>query len=698
MAARKGVDRYPRSGDRIAPITLRRLLLEEAPKHLVGPIGVAGLKLCDLDETVWQKLPREAIVELSRIIVARVAAGCSKRTLLSRRVPRPPECTKLDDLRLEHRTRLCLVRGGFEADAEALGDRTIGEILAIQAFGPRCLVDLLSSLETLLARGGRRNRLLTIEAKRLAALPQARLATCEDLRFGPLMDAVDVEAQTAKELADRLAMRTRDPPDPAHVAEQIRQLRLRLVAAPKLPLEEELIQIFASTPHERNGEIVAGYYGWIDGRRHTLAEIGARHGMTRERIRQICAKAVRRGNPASILAPVLDRTLAFIRRRLPSAAARLEAEMREAGLTAVGLRLESVRGAAGLLCRAVPFAVVRLDTGTLALRPQQVAVPPAAAELARKEIYYRGAATVGQIHHAVAEKFPGPVESALVAETLQLLDGFRWLDQQTGWFRLLSTAKHGLPKAIDKALAVAGRIGAGDLRKALSRNRRMWRALPPENVILEFCRQTPGVRVEGDQIIAERQRSWKTALTGVEAKLVGILKQHGPVMDRGALEDLCVAAGINRFSFHAFIASSPVIAQYGHSVYGLLGADVSAETVQSLVDRRRAQRAPTRVLHGHGRTGDGRIWLSYRLSRAASTYAVVTVPAALKDLVSGKFRILSTDGRHVGTLAAKDGRAWGLGAFLRQAGAGIDDHVLITLDLDQRTALISLGEEPPEMD
>jgi len=667
MAARKAVDRYPRSGDRIAPITLRRLLLAEAPKHLVGPMGVAGLRLCDLDETVWQKLPREAIVELSRIIVARVSAGCSTQTLLSRRVPRPPQGAKLDDLRLEHRTRLCLVRGGFEADAQVLGDRTIGEMLAIPAFGPRCLVDLLSSLETLLAKDSRRNRLLTAEAKRLAALPEARLATREDPRFGPVMDSVDVEAGTAKELADRLADRTRDPPDPAYVAEQIRQLRLRLVGAPKLPLEEELIQIFASTARERNGQIVAGYYGWMDGRPHTLAQIGARHGMTRERVRQICAKAVNRGNPASILAPALDRTLAFIRRRLPCPAVRLEAEMRQSGLTAVGLSLESVDAAARLLGRAVPFAVVRLDTGALALRPQQVAVPPAAAELAKREIYYRGAATVGQIYQAVAEKVPGPVESAVVAETLQLLEGFRWLDQQTGWFRLLSTAKHGLLKAIDKALAVAGRITAADLRKAVSRNRRMWRALPPDNVILECCRQTPGVRVEGDLIIAERKQSWKTALTGVEARLVGILKQHGPVMDRGALEDLCAAVGINRFSFHAFIASSPVIAQYGHSVYGLLGADVSDDTVRSLVDRRRAQRAPTRVLQGHGRTADGRIWLSYRLSKAASTYAVVTVPAALKDVVSGKFRILSADGRHVGTLAAKDGRAWGLGAFLRQA-------------------------------
>ena len=47
----------------------------------------------------------------------------------------------------------------------------------------------------------------------------------------------------------------------------------------------------------------------------------------------------------------------------------------------------------------------------------------------------------------------------------------------------------------------------------------------------------------------------------------------------------------------------------------------------------------------------------------------------------------------MGTLAAKDGRAWGLGAFLRRHGARIDDRVRITLDLDNREAVIALGDD-----
>ncbi|KKL08141.1 hypothetical protein LCGC14_2578840, partial [marine sediment metagenome] len=72
---------------------------------------------------------------------------------------------------------------------------------------------------------------------------------------------------------------------------------------------------------------------------------------------------------------------------------------------------------------------------------------------------------------------------------------------------------------------------------------------------------------------------------------------------------------------------------------------------------------------------------------------VITVPAALKKVVQGRFKLLGTHGRQIGTLATKDGRAWGLGALMRQRGAQVGDYVVVTLDLQQRTAVVTLGEE-----
>jgi hypothetical protein len=580
-----------------------------------------------------------------------------------------------------------------------------------------------------------RSEELTAAARRLAGLAASGSVCCDDPRFAHLMRDVDVEARTALELADRVLARRQDPPDSAYVAEQVRQLCQRIEALPGQTLEQELIDIFAPTPSERNSQILIGYYGWDDGCLHTLTEIGDRFGITRERVRQVCAKVTKRLKGVSTVpAPALDRALALVVARLPCSAAQLEAELVAQRLSSVGMSIEAVAAGAKLLGRVVNFKVVKVEgeraagldrakrddsrepaagrsatprasapaaipsENRLVAAPDQLDVVLDTVDLVKKEIYFHGLSTVEQIARKISAGRPekGPATSSLrelTRQTLLLMDGFCWLDEPTGWFRLLHTDKHGLPKAIDKVLAVAGAVTAAQLCTALGRNRRLWKEPPPEKVLLAFCRQMARVRVEGDQIISDPPRDWRKALKGVEAKLVGVLQSHGPVMERGALEDRCVAGGMNRFSFHAFISWSPVIAQYGHNLYGLLGAAVSPQQLEELHAERRAQRLNRRVLDRHGWTDDGKVWLSYCLSKAASTYAVITVPAALKKVVHGRFELLASDGRAIGTLATKDGRAWGLGAFLRQQSARIGDHIILTLDLEKRTATLAWESE-----
>ena len=704
MATSRLVSRYPRRGERIAPSTLREFLMAPIPRRLRGAWDTDRPNLCDLDETVWDRFSDEVIDELAKLIVDQVAAYQARKVFQRRHFPRPAPGTRLDDLQLENRTRRCLAREGFEDNPALLGDHTIGQIMAIRAFGPRCLVDLLSALESsgsptqLDGETGAPSRelseALTEEARRMLALPASGMVRPEDARFADRIVAVDVEARSAKDLAERVIARTQDPPDTPYVVEQMRQLGDQIEGMSELTLEHELIDIFGSTPYERNRQILVGYYGWEDGRQHTLTEIGTQFGITRERVRQVCAKLTKkRKGIKKILAPVMDRALAMIERRLPCSAAKLEAELATKGLTSVSMPLESIAKGAKLLDRPVAFKIVKLDGGKLAVRAQQIAVVSAAVDMAKKDVYFHGLATTEQIDRVTSKKFPDISEPKLVRQILQLIDGFSWLDERSGWFRIKTISKHGLPKAIDKILSVAGDVTVARMREAMSRNRRLWKEPPPEKVLLEFCRQMPGVRVHGSRIISDSPRDWKEILTGVEATLVRVLSEHGPVMERGAMEDLCVAGGMNRFSFHAFVSWSPVIAQFGHSIYGLLGAEVTGSEIKALLAQRRAKRLTHRVLDDHGWTDDGKVWLAYRLSKAASTYAVITIPAALKKVVQGRFELLGTDAEPIGTLATKDGRAWGLGALMRQRDAQVGDYVVVTLDLQQRTAIVTLGED-----
>ena len=244
----------------------------------------------------------------------------------------------------------------------------------------------------------------------------------------------------------------------------------------------------------------------------------------------------------------------------------------------------------------------------------------------------------------------------------------------------------------EKILSVAERIDASTMLAAMTRYRRNERTLPPPSILLEFCRQMPNVRIEGNTIVSDPPRDWRRTLAGVERGMVEVLSQHGPIMDRGEFEDRCIAGGMNAFSFNAIVMCSPVIAQYGRSIYGLVGLKVGKKTLTSLTEKK-AVGQPPQVLHAYGQTTDGKSYLAYRLSKAAISGGVITVPAAMKRSVKGKFTLRTDEGHDVGTLVARKGCGWGLGPALRGSDAKQGDHMLLLFDTDKRHAHIHLGDE-----
>ena len=143
------------------------------------------------------------------------------------------------------------------------------------------------------------------------------------------------------------------------------------------------------------------------------------------------------------------------------------------------------------------------------------------------------------------------------------------------------------------------------------------------------------------------------------------------------MEDLCVAAGMNRFSFHAFVSWSPVIEQFGHSLYGPIGASVTQEQIDDILARaaltgRRNEFCATMAGPTTAKSGS-----STNSPRPPAPTPLSPYRRRMKKIVRGRFQLLAPDGQDIGTLAAKDGRAWGLGAFLRRCGAKFGDQVTL---------------------
>jgi len=688
----RAAHRYPRPNHRLAPQTLKEILLDRVPASLGRSTPFRKARLCDLDDTAWKHLSPTAISRLAGLIASRATTVVHNRAIMQRRIPRPPEGMRLEDLRLENRTHNCLLREGFGERPQDLGNLTVAGLLSIRAFGSKCLVDLLSSLETRVAREGKLDAELTIKAEMLKKTVEAQNIQFTDPRLGAPLRALDTESNTVGELADRLIGRRLDPPDPMRVSEQIRELLDKIAELSNLPLEDELVQIFAPAFNERDRQIVTEYYGW-DGRgSHTLEQLGRKYGLSRERIRQVCVRAIKRIRDTEVFAPVLDRAMQFLAEHFPVGLEKLQAEFDATGISRCRLQIESIRHAAKFLSRQPDFDIINVGKSEVAVLVKDVKLPRAISRAAKRVVTNYGAATLTEVIAELSERFPKKIDPLLIRETLQSQKDFRWLDEKRNWFRLDSLPQYGLPNMIDKILSVTERIDVSKLRTAMARYRRSGRRLPPQKILLEFCSQMPGVRIEGNVVVSDPPRDWKKVLTGVERCMVDILKKHGPVMERTAFEEHCISRGMNRFSFNAIVMSSPVVAQYGRSVYGLLGLKVDRKTAAELVNQKSAATS-NRVLKSFGETKDGKVYLAYQLSKAAISGGVVTVPAAVKRQVRGKFILRTDQGHKVGTLVAKKGCGWGLGPALRGSDAQQGDHMLLLFDTPKRQAHIQIGSE-----
>ncbi len=686
------VHRYPRLNHRLAPQTLREILLVRAPGSLVGGTRFSGARLCDLDSTVWEHLSIEVIGRLAGLIISRADTVVHHTPIMQRRLPQPPDGLRLEQLCLENRTHNCLQRAGYDGRLQDLGKRTVADVLAMRAFGVKCLVDLLTSLETYMTRDGKLHSKLTEEATALGEMEEAARIPFTDPRLGPLLRAMDTESNTVGELADRLLKRRHDPPDPIRLAQQIREFREKVAHLSGLLLEEELVQIFAPAHKSRDRQIVAEYYGWDGQGGRTLEELGCKYDLSRERIRQVCVRAIKQIRDTVVFAPVLDRALAFFASRFPADLDRLQTEFDATGLSRCKLTIESVQHAANFLSHKPDFAIIALGRSRMVVAPHQVEMPRAIVHAAKQVVSNFGAARIVEVASELAIRFEKKIDSALIRETLQTRKDFQWLDARRSWFRLAALPQYGLPNMIEKILSVAERIDVATMRAAMMRYRRNERTLPPPSILLEFCRKMPDVRIEGNTIVSDPPRDWRKTLAGIERGMVEVLHKHGPVMERGEFEDHCIAGGMNPFSFNAIVMCSPVISQYGRSIYGLLGLKVGKKTIEALAEKK-VNGQPSQVLHAYGQTSDGRSYLAYRLSKASISGGVITVPAAMKRRVRGKFTLRTDQGHDVGTLVARKGCGWGLGPALRGSDAKQGDHMLLLFDTEKRHAHIHLGDE-----
>src|SRR5579859_2739000 len=337
----------------------------------------------------------------------------------------------------------------------------------------------------------------------------------------------------------------------------------------RLTLERELRDLLGTG---RNARIAARYYGF-DGRGGgSLQAVGNEVGLTRERIRQIVAAVSERLNTGRPVSAALDRTIAFVAGRMPAAAGEIEAELWSQRVTSGLFRLEGVLRAAELLGRRPLFSITEVK-GERLVHAQDIPPVDAIVRIARRLISRWGVATITNVVGDVRKVEPGACDRKLVVSALACLGGFHWLEQSAGWFWLSNSRNNNrVLNRIRKILSIANPIHITELRAGIARDYRMKGVLLPKRVLLEFCRQAPGLRVHDEVVEAEPAVNSDIILSQVEKDIIHILSDHGGTMATPEFKSVCLGRGLNRRTFYQNLVSSPIFSQYADGRYGLIGS------------------------------------------------------------------------------------------------------------------------------
>ena len=331
-------------------------------------------------------------------------------------------------------------------------------------------------------------------------------------------------------------------------------------------LEQELFELLGK---DRQTDIATTYFGFDGLGGETLKNIGIKLGLTRERVRQIVTPVARRFNKHRPDLPMLDRTIEFVKNRMPAMAEKIEAQLCSEGVTSKLFRLEGVIRAAELFGRRPPFFITMIN-GKRIVHSATISSMDIAVRTGRRVIASRGVAAIADVVTEVREIDPGAWDVELVELLVSSCDDFHGLDRSTGWFWFSNCANNPVLNRIRKVLSVANPIKLSEVRDAIVRDHRMKDFAPSTRILLELCRQAPGLRFDGNELFADPAISAVEVLTKCEAYVARILSENGGIMTLGELEDVC-GIHIKRTTLHQCLANSPIVYRPAICVYHLIG-------------------------------------------------------------------------------------------------------------------------------
>jgi hypothetical protein len=448
-------------------------------------------------------------------------------------------------------------------------------------------------------------------------------------------------------------------------------------------LEEELDRIARALGNDRNAQIIKKLWGWNGQDPRTLESVGSELTITRERVRQIEARALKHLQKYRFDTPYLRSAVDLLRKCTPGAAKELSEKLSEAGISRKSFSVWSVRDAAKTF--GIKWSLRRVHIG-----PNKIFVGSDHQDKLATVLHAlrRKTSELGctSILSLASEAKIDEQKQETIVKFLECVPEIEWLDAEKEWLFTRATARNRLINLVSKVLGVCPQIRISELRKAVSKSRRLT-MVPPKRILAEFIRRSGLGQIEGEFVVANANVGVAPAEVSSEGRMLRVLDEFGPVMDGEEFAERCIGAGINATTFYIYRLISPVFCALGKGVYCKVGCEVPPGIVEDIVGRRRS----VAKFSDYGWTNKGSLWFGIELTRVVITAGSIRVPPFVRDFVQGEWQVTLPDGTDCGHVTARDFFIWSFRKAFAPLGAEPGDLAAFEFDLKNRKVVVKVG-------